>query len=274
MRIVRKTTFFAFAVIGLLSLTTSCGKKESDATEVSTIASDDSAADNSFADLKDAGDQAGITNTTKGYDKSKDSCIKVSVVSYDSIAKKLKLVVDFGLTDCICKDSKARRGKINIEYTGTIGLVGSEVVYTPVKYYVNSYGVSGTKTLKVIEKLTYSVKVENGKVTKPDGSYITWVSDRERKMVAGDDTPLNILDDSYEITGTSSGVNSAGKSYSFTTQTPLLKSIGCQWIKSGKLEIKREGKKDAVIDYGDGTCDDKATLNVGTWTKEITAKKW
>ena len=70
------------------------------------------------------------------------------------------------------------------------------------------------------------------------------------------------------------GTNSSGKTYSFATQTPLLKSIGCQWIKSGKLSIKREGKKDALIDYGTGTCDDKATLNVGTWTKEITAKKW
>jgi hypothetical protein len=93
-------------------------------------------------------------------------------------------------------------------------------------------------------------------------------------MVAGDNTPLFLLDDAYEIVGTSSGTNSSGKTYSFATQTPLLKSIGCQWIKSGKLSIKREGKKDALIDYGTGTCDDKATLNVGTWTKEITAKKW
>ncbi len=269
--------FRKIAVYMLLGATTfmvSCAKKEADATEVSTIAFDDNAADNSFSDLKDAGDQAGILNTTKGYDKSKDSCVKVSVVYYDSIAKKLKLIVDFGLTDCICKDSKTRRGKINIDYSGTIGSIGSEVIYTPEQYYVNSYGVSGSKTLKIIEKLTYSIKVENGKITKPDGSYITWVSERVRKMVSGDNTPLNIFDDSYEITGTSSGVNSSGKKYSFSTQTPLLKSIGCQWIKSGKLEIKRDGKKDALVDYGDGTCDDKATLSVGSWTKDITAKKW
>lgn len=270
----RKVSKIALLMLLGTTVLFSCAKKETDATEVSTIASDDNAADNSFSDLKDAGDQAGLTNTVKGYDKTKDSCVKVSVTSYDSIAKKLKLTVDFGSKDCVCKDNKTRRGKIFIEYKGVVGLVGSEVVYTPEKYYVNSYGISGVKTIKIIEKLTHSIKVVNGKVTKPDGSSITWSSDRVRKMVAGDDTPLNFMDDSYEITGTSSGVNSAGQSYSFATETPLLKSVGCQWIKSGKLAIKREGKKDAVVDYGDGTCDDKATLTVGTWTKDITAKKW
>ena len=268
----QKKLLLIFGIIGLLILSTACGKKETDASELATIASDDNYADNTFADLKDAGDQAGITNTTKGYEKSKDSCIKVTVL--DSITNKIKLVVDFGTIDCVCKDSRTRRGKINIEYSGKIGALGSKIVYTPDQYFVNNYGVSGVKTISIIEKFTHSIKVENGKITKPDGGVVTWTSDRVRKMVAGDNTPLFLLDDAYEIVGTSSGTNSSGKTYSFATQTPLLKSIGCQWIKSGKLSIKREGKKDALIDYGTGTCDDKATLNVGTWTKEITAKKW
>jgi len=267
-----KKSILVLGVIGLITISSSCGKKENDATEVVSIASDDNAADNSFADLKVIGDQAGIINTTKGYEKSKDSCIKVTIL--DSITpNKLKLIVDFGTTDCVCKDNKTRRGKIKIEYIGAIGMSGSKVIYTPEKYFVNSYGVSGTKLIKIIDKWKDSIKVENGKITKPDGGIITWKSDRTRKMVAGEDTPL-FLDDAYEIEGTSSGTNSVGKTYTFATKTPLLKSLGCQWIKSGKLEIQREGKKDAVIDYGNGTCDDKATLNVGTWTKEITAKKW
>jgi hypothetical protein len=50
--------------------------------------------------------------------------------------------------------------------------------------------------------------------------------------------------------------------------------MNCDYIKSGKLRIKRSGKKDATVDYGDGTCDDKGTLSVGSWTKDITVKKW
>lgn len=266
-----KKIMLASSILGLFAIS-SCAKKDTDATEVTSIATDDNAADNSFADLKDAGDQAGITNTTKGYEKSKDTCIKVTVL--DSIAKKIKLVVDFGTTDCVCKDNKTRRGKITIEYIGALGIVGSKVIYTPEKYFVNNYGVSGTKSIKILDKWKDSIKVENGKITKPDGGIITWKSDRVRKMIDGSDTPLSSLDDTYEIVGTSSGTNAFGNKYAFATQTPLVKSKGCQWIKSGKLAIQREGKKDAVVDYGDGTCDDKATLNVGTWTKEITAKKW
>jgi hypothetical protein len=268
-----KKSILVLGVIGLLAISTSCGKKENDATEVASIASDDNAADNSFADLKDAVDQVGITITTKANEKLNDNCIKVTKSYSDSITKNIKLDIDFGKTDCVCKDNKTRRGKITIEYIGAAGATGSEVVYTPEKYFVNSYGVSGIKSIKIIDKWKDSIKVENGKITKPDGGIITWKSDRTRKMVAGEDTPL-FLDDAYEIEGTSSGTNSVGKTYTFATKTPLLKSLGCQWIKSGKLEIQREGKKDAVIDYGNGTCDDKATLNVGSWTKEIKAKKW
>ncbi len=262
-----------FIVLIAATLLVSCGKKDKDVMEVSSIATDDNVADNSFSDLKDIGDLAGITNTVKDYDKSKDTCIKVNVVSYDSLAKKIKLFVDFGLTDCTCNDTKKRRGKINIEYVGKVGLEGSEAIYEPENYFINGYGVSGKKTIKIIEKFTHSIQVENGKVTKPDGSSITWISNRIRKMVSGYDTPLNFLDDSYEISGNSSGENSEGKSYSFMTESPLVKSIGCQWIKSGKLTIKREGKRDAIIDYGDGTCDDKAILSIGSWNKEISIKK-
>ncbi len=263
-----------FLLLGTIINLVSCGKKNTDITEVSAIAADDNAAENSFFDLKDAGDQAGTIATTKGYEKSKDSCMQVKLVSFDSITKKGKLVVDFGETDCVCKDGKTRRGKINIEYKGANGIAGSEVVYTPDNYFVNTYGVSGIKTVKYINIRTHSIKVEKGMVTKLDGSTINWSSERIRKMIEGFDTPFYLFDDTYEISGTSSGINSSGKSYTFTTQTPLVKSIGCQWIKSGKLKIEREGKKEALVDYGNGTCDDKGKLTVGSWTKDITLKKW
>jgi arabinogalactan endo-1,4-beta-galactosidase len=50
--------------------------------------------------------------------------------------------------------------------------------------------------------------------------------------------------------------------------------MGCQYIKAGKLKIERDGKKDAVVDYGDGTCDDKATVKIGNRSKDITLRKW
>ncbi len=266
-----------FASSLILSLT-SCNRTE-EANTVSSIANDDNTAENAFYDLKIAGDNAGTIATSKTQsinEKSiKDTCAKVSYINFDTVTKTGSLIVDFGDKNCPCKDGRNRRGKIGVEYTGTDKAIGSKVVYTPESYFVNDNGVSGKKTVTYSAPFTFSIKVENGTIKKSDGSgTITWNSDRIRKMITGFTTPLDFSDDIYEITGTSSGINASGNSYSFSTESPLVKAIGCQYIKSGKLKIQRSGKKDATVDYGDGTCDDKGTISVGSWTKNITLKKW
>jgi hypothetical protein len=263
------------AIATSLMLVVSCNKK-TETTDVSAIANDDNVAENAFYDMKTAGDNAGTESTqVQSLEKGiKDTtCVKVEYVNYDPNTKTGTLNLNFGETNCTCKDGKKRRGIIKVEYKGTDKLIGSQVVYIADKYFVNDYGLMGKKTVTYSDTFKFTIKVEGGVVTKPDGSKITWNSDRTRTMTAGQKTPY-LSDDTYEITGTSSGVNAAGNPYSFETETALVKSMNCDYIKSGKLKIKRSGKKDATVDYGDGTCDDKGTLSVGSWTKDITVKKW
>jgi len=243
-----------------------------EAAETTLISNDDTSAESAFYDLKVAGDSAGTIASVKLKSFKKDSCVGVKIINYDASTKIGKVELDFGTTNCTCNDGKQRRGKIEVEYKGDKNVIGTEVIYSPNQYFVNDFGVSGKKTVTYSASYTWTIKVENGVVTKPDGKTITWSSNRVRKMVGGMNTPLNFTDDSFEVSGTSSGKNSAGNDYSFETETPLLFSYGCQYISSGKLKIKRAGKKDAVIDYGNGTCDDKGLLTVDTWSKEITLK--
>lgn len=272
----KMTGWKTVALIASTILVVSCNKK-TETTDVSGIANDDNIAENAFYDMKTASDNAGTDKsspTLKSLEKViKDSCVKVEYVNYNPDTKTGILNLNFGETNCTCKDGKKRRGTIQVEYKGTDKLVGSQVVYIADKYFVNDYGLTGKKTVTYSDTFKFTIKVEDGVVTKPDGSKITWKSDRTRTMTTGKNTP-NWLDDTYEITGTSSGVNAAGNAYSFETETPLVKSMNCDYIKAGKLKIQRSGKKDAVVDYGDGTCDDKGTLSVGTWTRDITVKKW
>jgi hypothetical protein len=267
-------------LVGTIALAVSCTKKDTEATDVSSIANDDNSAENAFYDLKNVGDAAGTEASTKSLEKKwNDSCLTVSVISYDKTTKSGKVLLDFGTENCSCNDGKNRRGKIEVEYIGGNKLKGASVIYKTgldgiSSYYVNDYKVEGLKTVTYTDSLAFSIKVVGGKVTKPDGSSISWTSDRTRKMVDGYLTPFDFSDDVYEITGTSSGVNSSGNTYSFEVLSPLVKAIGCQYIKAGKLSIKRAGKKDATLDYGDGTCDDKGTMTVGSWTKEVTLRKW
>lgn len=239
---------------------------------ISTSANDDNTADAAFMDLKEVTDQTGIEATVKGIDSTKYPCAKITT-TVDTILKTLTATVDFGSENCECKDGKKRRGKIQVKITGNKNTVGSSIVYTTMDYFVNDNGVSGTKTLTVVGDHSFRIVVVNGKVTKADGGIITWNTDRTRTMTAGKDTP-DFTDDVFEITGTTSGINAAGNAYKFTTISPLVKAIGCNWIKSGKLKIERAGKLDATVDYGDGTCDDQGTVTIANTTKAITLKNW
>ncbi|MBP6459116.1 MAG: hypothetical protein KA264_03370 [Crocinitomicaceae bacterium] len=275
MKIKSLLTVKTLLIMGSLALLTSCNRAEQ-TTDTSSIANDDAAAENAFYDMKIASDNAGTEiSQTKSLEKGYvDSCVTIQNVNYNKDTKQGILTLDFGSTNCTCKDGKQRRGKIQVEYKGGKEVVGTSVVYTADQYFVNNYGVSGKKTVTYSAPLTWNIKVQDGIVTKPDGTKVSWESDRVRKMIAGQTTLTDYTDDTYEITGTSNGVNAEGNKYAFSTETALVKSMGCQYIKAGKLKIERDGKKDAVVDYGDGTCDDKATVKIGNRSKDITLRKW
>ena len=53
--------------------------------------------------------------------------------------------------------------------------------------------------------------------------------------------------------------DSKGNSYSKIITVPLVKTGDCKFISKGVIEYKSSSGKFATIDYGDGTCDNKAT---------------
>ena len=260
-------------LVGSFALVVACKKENLVVSEdpsaassaISTSANDDNTADAAFMDLKEVTDQTGVEATVKGVDSTKYPCAKITT-KVDTIAKSITATIDFGDKNCLCKDGKNRRGKIQVKITGNKNIVGSTVVYTAVDYFVNDHGVSGTKTLTVVDDHSFRIVVVNGKVTKANGGIITWNTDRTRTMIAGFDTKDNPSDDVFQVSGTTSGINAAGNAYKFTTLTPIVNARACQWITAGKLKIERAGKLDAVVDYGDGTCDSLATITVANKT--------
>lgn len=260
-------------LVGSFALVVACKKENLVVSEdpsaassaISTSANDDNTADAAFMDLKEVTDQTGVEATVKGIDSTKYPCAKITT-KVDTIAKSITATIDFGDKNCLCKDGKNRRGKIQVKITGNKNIVGSTVVYTAVDYFVNDHGVSGTKTLTVVDDNSFRIVVVNGKVTKANGGIITWNTDRTRTMTVGFDTKDNPSDDVFEVSGTTSGINAAGNAYKFTTLTPIVKARACHWITAGKLKIERAGKLDAVVDYGDGTCDSLATITVANKT--------
>ncbi len=182
--------------------------------------------------------------------------------------KILTLTFDSSKT---CLDSKIRSGKIIISYTDRYVNQGSVITSTLSNYKVNGNKIEGTRVIKNQGKtdkgeIKFFITVSNAKLTKKNGDVVTWTSERTRLWIAGQETPINNLDDAYKIYGTANGTDSKGKKFiiSVAEATPLELNIEC-WIQkrlpvSGVYSIIPEGEDERKVDYGTGNCDNSFIL--------------
>lgn len=194
-------------------------------------------------------------------------------VTRDTVSVPRRITLDYGTVNCLCRDGKYRRGIVYIDYTGQRGTPGSTAQMTFSGYYVNNRGISGTRNLAFALNAAGNperVAQFNLTITRPNGGgSMTRQGQRVREMIAGDST-LTLLDDVYLISGYGSGTGSNGSSYNHTVVTPLRREGSCRWLVSGSIEFRRNNLATRTLDYGNGTCDNQATLSQGSRTRTIT----
>lgn len=205
-----------------------------------------------------------------------DICPSVTVDHPDSTWWPKVITIDYGDTECEGFYGQTRKGKIIITITGRYKTSGSVKTVELENYYINGIHVEGTKIVTNNGRnndgnLTFTIELVNGKITTPNTIVITREFTRTREWVAGYDT-WNRWDDVYFITGSASGTNFKGESYTRTILTDLEWATSCRFIKSGSIEIQVGEKSPIVIDYGDGVCDNKATVTKDGETREILLK--
>jgi len=205
-----------------------------------------------------------------------DTCPSVTVDHPDSTWWPKVITIDYGDTECEGFYGQTRKGKIIITIDKRYRTPGSVKTVVLENYYINGIHVEGTKTvtnngLNNNGNLTFTIELVNGRITTPDTIVITREFTRTREWVTGDDT-WNRWDDVYFITGSASGTNFKGESYTRTILTALEWATSCRFIKSGSIEIQVGEKSPIVIDYGDGVCDNKATVTKDGETREILLK--
>lgn len=164
-----------------------------------------------------------------------------------------------------------KSGKIIIKrYGGRFYEAGSTKIITFEDYYVDSVKIEGTKTIVSQGysadslSITFDITLEGGKLTFPDGIYMTRDAQKTRVMYFEE----NKVIDHYLVNGTATGMNIFGDEYT-RTLTDLWMEPGCPFIMSGTVLIEIEGKSPITIDYGDGTCDAHATVTRNGETKDI-----
>ncbi len=190
------------------------------------------------------------------------ACATISVTPAFGFPKTI--VIDFGAGSCVSANGVFHKGKINVVLTDSVRKPGSKAVMTFVNYYVNNFKKEGTITwtnTSIPSTRSWQRKVENGKITAPNGMYWLHNGVRDVVQIAGVNTPGTLMDDIYLTTGNHTVTNAAGKTRDCFITEALQRKISCDNISAGKLQVQGAGHI-AVIDFGNGDCDKTATISI------------
>jgi len=269
-----KTKKLLLGLIGSITIAAfvliSCEKENTSiiSDEVLQVSEDDALATTIFDDVYEDVENA-LTSLQL---KSTDAMICRSV---DFEWKDDTLIVTITYNgDCIYEFNNKphwKSGKILIKRTGgRYYEAGSTKIITFEDYYVDSVKVEGTKTIvsqgynSDSTSVTFDITLEVGKLTFPDGTFMTRNAEKTRVMYLDERGVV----DHYLVNGTATGINILGDEYT-RTLIDLWIEPGCPFILSGTVIIEIVGKDPITIDYGDGTCDALAAVTRNGETKEI-----
>lgn len=201
-------------------------------------------------------------------------CFSVSLIRLSSSNLfPVRVVLDFG-NKCIGKDGRIRSGKIITEYSNRVLLPGASAKTTFEDYIVNDVKIEGehvitNKTGNGGAKLEADVSAV---LRERNGDFYQWYSHRTITRL-GHQTGNLSVNDSLSFTGSANGVVKKGdKLFQLETEIsePLMKKFTCRWVADGVITIKKAGTPIAVIHYGAGQCDNRASFTVLGHVREIT----
>lgn len=286
-----KTKILLF--VSLLSITffagcTSIEKVDVDATS-KTITTDDAIANSEIdATVDDVSfiveDQfdmqiSAVNKTSVARISMLPTCATITtVLTNDSYTK----TIDFGTQGCTLHNGNIVKGKIIIKFSKNLTTAIKTISYTFDGFYHNGKLIQGNKTitheLKSTELLaavhpvtTHSIEM---KITSAEGKVHSRIGTRVKEMIEGMATITNWEDNVYLVWGYNITTFPNGTKYTVTIKTPLRYNMSCKkpFPVKGVVEIvKNDGK--ATLDYGNGECDDLATMTINGVTKEIHLKK-
>jgi hypothetical protein len=225
------------------------------------IASDNMGENSDNVELSTTNDCKTVT-----YDPSKDVYPHTKTVVYNNCESECKggTINGTKITYNYIDGDLAQPGDLIKETTYENLTVDSVKVAGDVKVYLVSHS---PRTLHIVATRTFVIPGR-------DGTTETFNGDYTRTQIAGEGTNDN-SDDVYAITGTANGMEilHGGTVAKYTsvidTNDPLIHEHGCCWRTQGTetitIDVKEKGSESTlteVLDYGDGACDNEATLTI------------
>lgn len=266
------THIILVGLIGLFSFSSCVRERDTNV----TYAEDQTLGEFLYSNAFDIANDAATKNSGEPLSNYKTSSF-CATINHNKVSMPRTISIDFGTTNCICTDGRNRRGKILVSYTGnsyadSLGTVSLSFD----NYFVDEVQVFGTSEIvnkgRSVASQPYHEIITNGKFLKPlILDTIVWKAERTRTFVEGSTTPV-WEDDVFEYIGTGNTINEY-KIYSATNITkPLVKSNQCKYFKKGTVELQPQGHALRTIEYGDGNCDNDATVILNSKSFNIKLK--
>ena len=268
-------------VLGFAFFTSSCQTTDPSTTSseaITATASDEAQVSATNDEVVNATDQYIQSFGTASKVKSSiseivpDSVI-VTVDKPDSISFPKVITIDFGTTGITGKRGNLLKGKMIVTISNKMTLIGSTKTIKFVDFSVNGNTLTGSKIITYNGNDSWSISAKDT-INRTDGTVVTWSTERTRTRIDDNQTPNIKWDDTFAITGGSTGVNAKGKAYTMTidANNPLIIGGMFPFFTKGSVIITSETKT-VLMDFGDGKKDALATVTVDGKTKTINLKK-
>ncbi|RAR71458.1 hypothetical protein [Flavobacterium aciduliphilum] len=182
--------------------------------------------------------------------------------------------IDFG-SGCTLANNNVVSGKIIITFTYHPTATSQTVNYSFDNFYHNNIKIEGnksfTRTMTTGANPHPIVIMQMDLTATINGQTHHRVGSRTREIIAGYDTPNDLSDNVYSITGSWTTTHPSGTITS-TITTPLQVKMSCMnvhkpLIVSGVITFTKNNHT-ATLDYGTGDCDNTAvfTINGNSYT--------
>jgi len=193
-------------------------------------------------------------------DRYLPDCVTITVVITDNIKT---VTIDFG-DGCELRNGNILSGKIILSYEKDREAATKMMSFMYENFYFNRKQIEGEGSI-LRERSNengnpQSTKTFNVTVTWPDGTFASKEGMKVREMIEGQNTHA-WGDNVFSITGYWKFTRKNGGLFTATITEALRRELACKFLVSGVVELTRTDIV-GVLDYGDGDCDDLATISI------------
>lgn len=203
---------------------------------------------------------------------SNESTTQSEIPSCAKVTPDLKnktIAVDFGTSGCKTPSGQTISGKLILSIANQV-----------VKTQMENLSVDGTSLSGSLEVGGLYSKGSNPEITAnasnltivTDGKSSTFTMAMKMKWNAGFVTYDNKSDDDISMSINGNMSVSEG-TFDITTSKDVHYKGSCSYMLAGIMEFKK-GTESTKIDFGNDTCDDKATISAGGYSKEVDLDEW